>query len=50
MREFVIDDDDLARSWDGILFTDATRASLRPRTWLRVFEAAHSDENLDAGR
>ena len=32
--------DDLERAWDGIRFTDGTRASLRPRTWLRPFEAA----------
>jgi len=38
--------DDLARAWDGIRFTDATRASLRPRTWLRVFEVA-LDENTN---
>ena len=38
--------DDLERAWDGVRFTDATRASLRPRTWLRVFEAA-LDESTD---
>ena len=32
--------DDLERAWDGIRFTDGTRASLRPRTWLQPFEAA----------
>lgn len=33
-------DNDLEQSWDGIRFTDSTRSSLRPRTWLRAFEAA----------
>ena len=32
--------DDLLRRGDEISFTDGTRASLRPRTWLAVFEAA----------
>ena len=32
--------DELERAWDGIRFTDGTHASLRPRTWLRPFEAA----------
>ena len=33
-------DDDLVQGWDGIRFADATRASLRPRLWLRPFETA----------
>ena len=36
--------DDLEGAWDGIRFTDGTRASLQPYTWLRPFEAA-----LEAG-
>lgn len=32
--------DDLLRWGDEISFTDGTRASLRPRTWLGAFEAA----------
>ena len=32
--------DDLLRMGDEISFTDGTRASLRPRTWLAAFEAA----------
>ncbi|MCY4026523.1 MAG: HD domain-containing protein [Acidobacteria bacterium] len=32
--------DELERAWDGMRFTDGTRASLRPRTWLHPFEAA----------
>ena len=32
--------DGLERRGDEIWFTDATRASLRPRMWLRAFEAA----------
>ena len=32
--------EELERRGDGIRFTDGTRASLRPRTWLRAFEAA----------
>ena len=35
--------DELERAWDGIRFTDGTRASLRPRTWLHPFEAALDD-------
>ena len=31
---------DLERAWDGVRFTDGTRASLRPDTWLCPFEAA----------
>lgn len=31
---------DLERAWDGVRFTDGTRASLRPDTWLRPFETA----------
>ena len=34
----------LERRGDEISFTDATRASLRPRTWLRAFEAALDEE------
>ena len=32
--------DDLVRWGDEVSFTDGTRASLRPRTWLGAFEAA----------
>ena len=37
---------ELERREDGIRFTDGTRASLRPRTWLRAFEAA-LDQSCD---
>ena len=37
---------DLEKSWDGVRFTDGTRASLQPQMWLTAFEAA-LDQGLD---
>ena len=37
--------DDLERAWDGIRFVDGTLASLKPRIWLRPFEAALEEDD-----